>query len=137
MQPIVIWCNNHSAIHISKEPMEHQCTKHIEVHMHFIQRLIHEQIIGLQYCRIELQVADIFTKPLAQTRFVQLRALLGVNGIVLEGGYSQFSSIFSYLCFDNFVPWQVLLPRRIFVYFCVFLSLKAGCWCTLQLISRR
>ena len=70
--------------------MEHQRTKHIEVHMHFIRQLIREKIIGLQYCRIELQFANIFTKPLAQTKFVQLRALLGVKDIVLEGG--SFSS---------------------------------------------
>ena len=85
MQPIVIWCDNQSVIHISKEPVEHQLTKHIEVHMHYIRQLIREQAIDLQYCKTKLQVADIFTKPLAQTRFVQLRALLAVKDIFLEG----------------------------------------------------
>ena len=70
MQPIVIWCDNQSAIHISKEHVEHQRTKHIEFHMHFIRQLIREKNIGLQYYKIELQVAYKFTKPLAQTRFV-------------------------------------------------------------------
>ena len=86
MHTIVIWCDNQSAIDIFKEPVEHQRTKHIEVYMHFIRQLIREKIIGLQYCKTELQVADIFTKHLAQTRFVQLCALLGVKDIVLEGG---------------------------------------------------
>ena len=66
--------------------MEHQRTKHIEVHMHFIRQLIREKIIGLQHCTTELQVADIFSKPLAQTRFVQLHSLLETKDIVLEGG---------------------------------------------------
>ena len=57
-----------------------------------------------------MQVVDIFTKPLAQTRFVQLCALLGVKDIVLEEGKSQFSSIFSYLCFDNFVHGYLSRP---------------------------
>ena len=35
---------------------------------------------------IELRVSDIFTKPLAQTRFVQLHALFGVKDIVIKGG---------------------------------------------------
>jgi hypothetical protein len=85
-QPTLIWCDNQSVIHISKEPVEHQRTKHIEVHMHYIRQLIHDKIIDLQYCRTELQVADIFTKPLTKTRYVQLRTLLGVKEVDLRGG---------------------------------------------------
>ena len=39
-KPIVLYCDNKSAIEISKHPVQHQQTKHIEVHMHYIRELI-------------------------------------------------------------------------------------------------
>lgn len=68
----IIWCDNQSAIHISINPVEHQRTKHIELHMHFIHQLIQDGVISLEYLPTEEQVAYIFTKPLASPRFLQL-----------------------------------------------------------------
>ena len=79
-----------SSIQLTKEPIKHQHNKHIEVHMHYIRQLIHDKIIDLQYCRIELQAADIFTKPLTNTRYVQLLTLLWVREVDLKGGSLSF-----------------------------------------------
>ena len=43
--PTSLWCENQSAIKLAKDPFQHQCSKHIELHMHFIKKLIHDQVI--------------------------------------------------------------------------------------------
>ena len=80
-KPTVLHCENQSAIEISKHPIQHQRTKHIEVHMHYIRELIQEQIIALQYYPTAEQVADIFTKPFTEVKYTNLRDLLGVRDV--------------------------------------------------------
>ena len=38
-----LWCDNESAIQLCKDPGQHQRNKHIELHMHFVIKLIHDQ----------------------------------------------------------------------------------------------
>ena len=42
--PNTLWCDNQSAIQLCKDPVQHQRSKHIELHMHFIRKLIHDQM---------------------------------------------------------------------------------------------
>jgi hypothetical protein len=83
--PTTLWCDNQSAIHISHNPVEHQRTKHIEIHMHFIQATHPGWCSLLGVLPTKEQVADIFTKPLASPCFLQLRSMLGVKEVVLGG----------------------------------------------------
>eukprot|EP00253_Pinus_taeda_P011548 PITA_11548 len=48
--PTTLWCDNQSAIQLCKDPLQHQCNKHIELHMHFIRKLIHDNVLEVQYC---------------------------------------------------------------------------------------
>eukprot|EP00253_Pinus_taeda_P024337 PITA_24337 len=41
--PTTLWCDNQSAIQLCKDPGQHQRNKHIELRMHFIIKLIHDQ----------------------------------------------------------------------------------------------
>ena len=50
----------------------------MEVHMHYIQELVHERTITLYYCPIEDQIADIFTKSFTEKRFAFFMSLLGI-----------------------------------------------------------
>jgi hypothetical protein len=60
--------------------------KHIELHMHFIRKLIHDQVIEVLFFPTKDQVADIFTKSLTEAKFSKLRSMLGVQEVVIKGG---------------------------------------------------
>eukprot|EP00253_Pinus_taeda_P020355 PITA_20355 len=84
--PTTLWCDNQSAIQRCKDPVQHQRSKHIELHMHFIRKLIHDHVLEVQYCSTDDQVADIFTKALTEAKFTKLRYMLGVQEVVTKGG---------------------------------------------------
>ena len=75
---MVIYCDNSSVIDISKNPVQHFKTKHIEIRYLFIRDLIERKIVCFKYISIEHQNADIFTKPLDRSKFETLRQVLGV-----------------------------------------------------------
>eukprot|EP00253_Pinus_taeda_P020500 PITA_20500 len=84
--PTTLWCDNQSAIQLCKDPVQHQHSKHIELHMHFIRKLIHDHVLEVQYCSTDDQVADIFTKALTEAKFTKLRFMVGVQEVVTKGG---------------------------------------------------
>lgn len=76
--PTTIYCDSSSAIKLSKNPVLHGRSKHIDVKYHFLRDLTKADTIDLIFCKSENQVADILTKPLKFDIFVKLRKLLGV-----------------------------------------------------------
>ncbi|CAL2235242.1 unnamed protein product [Prunus armeniaca] len=76
--PTPVYCDNNSAIKLSKNPVLHGRSKHIDVRYHFLHDLTKDETIDLIYCISEDQVADILTKPLKLPAFSKLRKLLGV-----------------------------------------------------------
>jgi hypothetical protein len=73
-----IYCDNSSTIKLSRNPVLHGRSKHIDVKYHFLRDLAKDEVINLIFCKSEDQVADIFTKPLKTPLFHKLRELLGV-----------------------------------------------------------
>src|SRR5687768_8719325 len=72
-EPTTIYCDNMSAIAMTKNPVFHSRTKHIEIRHHFIRELVEKKEIELQFCRTGEQLADIFTKALPTEKFFQFR----------------------------------------------------------------
>ena len=75
---MVVYCDNSSAIDISKNPVQHSKTKHIEIRYHFIMDLVGRKIVALKYIPTERQNPDIFTKLLDRSKFETLRQVIGV-----------------------------------------------------------
>jgi hypothetical protein len=78
MEPIVLWCDNKSAISIAKNPIQHGRTKHINVKFHAIREAEKNGDVQLMHCSSEEQLADILTKALPSAKFMELRSKLGV-----------------------------------------------------------
>ena len=74
-----VFCDNTSTINLSKNPIQHSKSKHIEIRYHFIRDLVEEKIMCLEFINIDNQKADIFTKPLDGQRFESLCKTIGVG----------------------------------------------------------
>jgi len=75
---IHIMCYNTSAINISKNPIQHSRSKHIEIKHHFIRDHVQKKDIVLSFVDTKNQLADIFTKPLVEDRFNFLKEKLQI-----------------------------------------------------------
>ena len=75
---IPIKCDNTSAISISKNPIQHSRTKHIDIKHHFIRDHVVKGDIELEFVPTTDQLADIFTKPLDEKTFVSIRRRIGM-----------------------------------------------------------
>nr|KYP72337.1 Copia protein [Cajanus cajan] len=67
---IPVLCDNTTTINISKNPILHSRTKHIEIKHHFIRDYVQKGTFSLVYVKIEEQLVDIFTKPLQEDRYI-------------------------------------------------------------------
>ena len=66
---ISIFCDNTSAINITKNHAKHSCTKHIEIRHHFIRDHALKGDICIEHVDTHNQLADIFTKHLSEDQF--------------------------------------------------------------------
>ena len=46
---LTVFCDNTSAINISKNPVQHSRTKHINIRHHFIRDLVERKTMSLEY----------------------------------------------------------------------------------------
>jgi hypothetical protein len=63
---------------MADNPIEHNCTKHIDIRYHFL--IYHQQKgdIEIAYVSTHYQLANIFTKPLDEKTFSKLRNELNI-----------------------------------------------------------
>ena len=76
-----VFCDNTNAINLSKNPVQHSKSKHIEISYHFIRDLVEERVVCLKFIHTDNQKADIFTKPLDGPRFESVRPLVLVQSL--------------------------------------------------------
>ena len=76
-----VFCDKTSAINLSKNPIQHSKSKYIEIRYHFIQDLVEDKVVYLEFIHTDNQKADIFTKPLDGPWFESLRKTIDVGTI--------------------------------------------------------
>ena len=77
--PILLYCDNKSAIELVKNATFHSCTKHIAIRYHFIREAHSDGTIVLDHRGTDEMPADIFTKPLDRIKFNKFAHLVGLS----------------------------------------------------------
>jgi ribonuclease HI len=54
-------------------------SKHIDTRFYYVKQLVEEGQIELKYCQTDLNIADMFTKPLGSLKIQQLRRMAGLD----------------------------------------------------------
>ena len=70
--------STHSCIKLSKNPVFHDKSKHIQIRYHFIRKYVQRGVVRLQYVPTDEQVADILTKALDKGKHVYFKDKLRV-----------------------------------------------------------
>ena len=81
---LTIYCDNTSAMNISKNLIQHSRTKHIKIRHHFIRELVEDGTLTLEFIHIDDQKADLFTKPLDSKwfEFLSLEHWCYLHGLI-------------------------------------------------------
>ncbi|GJS22187.1 retrovirus-related pol polyprotein from transposon TNT 1-94, partial [Tanacetum coccineum] len=81
---IPLYCDNHSAIALCCNNVQHSRSKHIDIQHHFIREQVEKGVVELYFMMIDYQLADTFTKALPRERFEFLLPRLGMKSMSLE-----------------------------------------------------
>ena len=78
-ESVTIHCDSQSALHLSRNQVFHERTKHIDVRLHFIRDIISEGKVSLVKIATEENPADMLTKVLPITKFRHCLSLLQIS----------------------------------------------------------
>jgi len=75
---IPLLCDNERMIKLANIFVQHSCTKHIDIWHYFLRDHEVKGDITIRHVRTDKQLADIFTKPLDESKFCALRSELNI-----------------------------------------------------------
>lgn len=73
-----VFADDQTAIPISSNPLFHGKIKHYNIKLFFLGDVRKECSVELNYCKTDLQLANIFIKVLPRSKFESLREMLGI-----------------------------------------------------------
>ena len=77
--PTITHYDNMSTIAMTKNPVFHSRTKHIELRHHFIRKLVQEEEIQLEFVNTNEQLADVFTKVGTSEKLEEFKKNIGIT----------------------------------------------------------
>ena len=78
-QPLIIYSDSTGATNLTKNPVQHQRTKHVDIKYHFIRQKVSSGEVIMLYLRTDQQPADSLTKALDHQKFEQCREAMGLQ----------------------------------------------------------
>ncbi|GJT10019.1 retrovirus-related pol polyprotein from transposon TNT 1-94 [Tanacetum coccineum] len=81
---IPLYCDNHSAIALCCNNVQHSQSNHIDIRHHFIREQVEKGVVELYFVTTDYQLADIFTKALPRERFEFLLPRLGMKYTMVD-----------------------------------------------------
>ena len=72
-KPVILNCDNKSAINISKNPMMHTITNHIIIKYHYLRELVQDKEVKMEYVKTKEKIPNIFTNALPKDAHEYLR----------------------------------------------------------------
>ncbi|KAG7594381.1 Retrotransposon Copia-like N-terminal [Arabidopsis thaliana x Arabidopsis arenosa] len=76
---IVFYCDNEAALHIAKNSVYHEMTKHITRDVHVVRERVASGFLKTLHIGSEYQIADLLTKPLTALQFNHLLSKMGLH----------------------------------------------------------
>ena len=73
-----IYCDNHSCVKWSENPVFHDKSEYIKIKYQYIRDMVERGAMKLSYVATDEQIADVLTKPLAKVKFEYFKEKLGV-----------------------------------------------------------
>jgi hypothetical protein len=80
----VAFCDNISSVYMSRNPVHHRRTKHIELDIHFVREKVAIGELRVTHVPSARQLVDIFTKGLPSALFNDFRDSLSVAAPAVE-----------------------------------------------------
>ncbi|GJV58668.1 retrovirus-related pol polyprotein from transposon TNT 1-94 [Tanacetum coccineum] len=78
---IPLYCDNHSAIALCCNNVQHSRSKNIDIRHYFIREQVEKGVVELYFMTTDYQLADIFTKALPRERFEFILPRLGMKSM--------------------------------------------------------
>ena len=79
--PLALMVDNQPAIALTKNPILHDQSKHIDVKLNFLRDCVDGGKIVIEFVETGRQLADILTKPLGCLRLTELKEMIGMDGV--------------------------------------------------------
>ena len=77
----VVFCDNQSAIHLTKNPMYHERSKHIAIKYNFIRETVSKGIVAVRKVATADNPTDMMTKLVPLHKFKHCLDLIGIYSL--------------------------------------------------------
>ena len=78
---VEVFYDNQSSIHLTKNQMFHERTKHIDIKLHFIQDIVSQGIVSIEKIHMDDNLTDMVTKPVTSVKFKHCLDLINVAAL--------------------------------------------------------